>query len=224
MFSIVIVFKDKIELLKNCVESIVQHTKEPYEIVLVSSCSSEDTNIEITRFKAKVVINNKERGFAYSNNLGVAASSGEYVVLLNNDTIVKSDNWLSERLEKLKTDNAELIGPNYLWGLVSFNRNEIPQNMKKYICEAADGNQICYFTGFWFVMAKRSLFEKMPLNEKITNYFYEDMDYCMRMAEKGIKWTFLHNESVEHLSNASIKELAGEHIDRARVQFLDSWR
>jgi hypothetical protein len=96
--------------------------------------------------------------------------------------------------------------------------------MKSLLQEDSDGKQVCYFIGFWFVMGRRKLFEEMPLNENIVSYFYEDMDYCLRMAEKGKKWTASFSQAVKHLSEQSISKLSLEHIDKAREEMLASWR
>src|SRR3972149_9402144 len=77
----------------NCIGSVKEHTKLPYEIILVDNGSPIKPQ-RLSDYKADKVIQNEEnKGIAAAWNQAIRVSSGEYVCLLNNDTMV-FDSWL----------------------------------------------------------------------------------------------------------------------------------
>ncbi len=236
-YSIVIVTKNNLQMLSQCIDSIEFMTKESHEIIVVDNCSDEYLKNEFNRKYSKnknikLVINNKEGGFTYANNLGIKAACGEYVVLLNNDTIILSENWLNELNNQLDISGADLIGPSTCWMFISKNKEEIPNKLinSGYIYFNEYNNAYCCnFTGFWLVLAKKDLFINMPLNEKIKSYLYDDADYCLRLQENGKKWVSLNGqyndgkELVQHLGEQSRKPEDIHRNELARKEFFESW-
>lgn len=117
LVSIVIPFKDKPELLKTCVESIIERTTyEMYEIILVSNNSVEPETSTLLKYyetNSRIKVHYWDNPFNYSkiNNFGVSQSSGEYVVLLNNDTEVITYTWLEELVGVASQDGVGTVGP-----------------------------------------------------------------------------------------------------------------
>jgi GT2 family glycosyltransferase len=100
--SVIIINYNTFQLTCACIESVVAHTTIPYEIILVDNCSTE---CDADRFKDKfpfirLIKNPVNNGFASGNNLGIAATKGDIILLLNSDTyltessIDKSVNYL----------------------------------------------------------------------------------------------------------------------------------
>ena len=90
--SIIIVNYKTEELTSNCIDSIIKSNTKGlnYEIILVDN-ASEDGSVEAIKkqFPTVTIIKNPENlGFSKANNIGIAASTGEYILLLNSDTIV----------------------------------------------------------------------------------------------------------------------------------------
>lgn len=95
--SVIIVNYNTFELTCNCIESVIRHTTGiTYEIVLVDNASHEADPGKFTeRFRdIKLVRSNANLGFAGGNNLGIAASSGEFILLLNSDTLLTENSIL----------------------------------------------------------------------------------------------------------------------------------
>lgn len=93
--SIIIVNFNTVELTSNCVESILDKTNGiEYEIIIVDNAST-DASVKIlqNKFKDKVNIisNNMNLGFGIANNIGVSLAKGEFVFLLNSDTIIHNN-------------------------------------------------------------------------------------------------------------------------------------
>jgi cellulose synthase/poly-beta-1,6-N-acetylglucosamine synthase-like glycosyltransferase len=97
--SVIVLCYNQLDYTRKCVESILRVTAYPnYELVLVDNASTDSTAIYIAEVAAthqnvKIVLNKTNRGFAGGNNDGIAVSEGDYLVLLNNDTIV-TRGWL----------------------------------------------------------------------------------------------------------------------------------
>lgn len=94
--SIVITSFNTENLLKECIESIVKHTKGiKYEVIVVDNASSDGSVAAAKRLKVKVIESKENLGFTKGNNLGIEAAKGKYILLLNSDTLI-SDNTLGE--------------------------------------------------------------------------------------------------------------------------------
>jgi GT2 family glycosyltransferase len=118
--SIIVPFKDKIDLTRICIESILEKTSYPnYEIILISNNSTEERTIEYLKtFKHKKVrLFYYDKPFNYSaiNNFGRKQATGEYIVLLNNDTEVIAGDWLAELLGVASQPWAGAVGPLLLY-------------------------------------------------------------------------------------------------------------
>lgn len=115
--SIIIPFKDKVDLLVACVSSILERTTyKNYEIILVSNNSSEErTHVYLdslkTNKKIKIVYYDRPFNFSGVNNFGRTHATGDYLVLLNNDTEVINGEWLQELLGVAAQPWAGAVGP-----------------------------------------------------------------------------------------------------------------
>ena len=92
--SIIIINYNSFRLTSDCIRSVIQFTKETsYEIILVDNASAEcDPALFLNEFPGiRLIRSDKNGGFAYGNNLGVAAATGEIILLLNSDTVLTED-------------------------------------------------------------------------------------------------------------------------------------
>ena len=118
--SIVIPFRDRPELLGNCLRSLRLSTFRNVEIVLVDNGSERPaTGRLLARIGAKRAVKLVSRpgrfNFSLLCNAGAAAASGDHLVFLNNDTEVLSDRWL-ERMLSLAADPAVgVVGATLLY-------------------------------------------------------------------------------------------------------------
>ncbi|HWN98037.1 MAG TPA: glycosyltransferase, partial [Blastocatellia bacterium] len=115
--SIIIVTFNSFELNRLCLESLYERTEWPnYEVIVVDNASSDLTREYLKdaekRFQnLRVFLNPSNLGFAPANNIGLEHATGDYLVLLNNDTVV-TRGWLSALVRHLHRDQAiGMIGP-----------------------------------------------------------------------------------------------------------------
>lgn len=100
--SIVIVSFNTKKLLVDCIKSIKKYTKGvDYEIIVVDNASEDGSDQAARDLEAKVIKNDKNLGFAKANNQGVKASSGDFVLFLNSDTVI-TGNLLKEMVSWMR--------------------------------------------------------------------------------------------------------------------------
>ncbi len=116
LISIVILTFNQLKYTKECVESIRKHTPEPHEIIFVDNGSTDGTVKWLKKLVTDnpnymLIENRKNLGFAKGCNQGIEASSGEYILLSNNDVVV-TENWLSGMIECLNSaPDVGIVGP-----------------------------------------------------------------------------------------------------------------
>src|SRR5258705_744475 len=92
--SVIIINYNTFDLTCNCIFSVTEHTKNiRYEIILVDNASTEcDAGLFVKKFpQVKLIKNPVNSGFAKGNNLGIDRAGGNYILLLNSDTVFKNN-------------------------------------------------------------------------------------------------------------------------------------
>lgn len=125
--SIIIPIRNNWAFTKQCIRSIAMNTeRKDYEIIIVDNNSTDATKDELEDYlkgfidlgllkSAKIVHNAENKNFATSNNEGRRNSSGEYLLLLNNDTIV-TKGWLTAMLKVFEEDKkAGIVGARLIF-------------------------------------------------------------------------------------------------------------
>lgn len=114
--DIIICVYNAYEDVKKCMESVFEVTSEPYRIIIVDDNSAELTKNYLEKIAEEhdnvLLIRNESdnHGYTYAANIGLHASTAEYNVLLNSDTIV-SRHWIDNMILCAKTRCADLVGP-----------------------------------------------------------------------------------------------------------------
>jgi len=101
--SIIIVTYNSENDLQKLLPSLVSQTHKDFEIVVIDN-NSQDCSIELVKNyfpEAKIIKNPENLGFAHAVNQGIKVSSGEFILLLNPDTMLK-ENFIENLVKKLK--------------------------------------------------------------------------------------------------------------------------
>lgn len=111
--SIIILNFNGRQFLKDCLDSVLNQSFKDFEIIFVDNGSSDGSEEFVSRQyndeRLKVISTGKNLGFAGGNNFGLMHCKYDYIVLLNNDVIVKK-NWLSELVKAYENqENAGLV-------------------------------------------------------------------------------------------------------------------
>jgi len=239
--SVVVVTYNNREWNRTCVESVLGRTDWPnLELIAVDNGSVDGTPElleELARAEPRllVVLNEENRGFAAANNQGLGHASGEYLVLLNNDTAV-SRGWLAALVRHLRSD-ARL-------GLVGASTNEIgnegkvevgyetlaemPSWARRFV-RAQDGRrEPIRMLAMFCVAMRREVFDRIgPLDEQFEIGMFEDDDYSRRVQEEGYEIAVARDAFVHHAGRASFQLLGDDRylevFGRNRALFERKW-
>ncbi len=110
LVSVVLVNYNGRNFLEPCLRSLLDQSHKPVEIIMVDNASS-DGSVEYVRTQfpsVRIICNERNLGFAEGNNIGYSQANGEYVALLNNDTVVEHD-WLSSLVDRMQEDDLALV-------------------------------------------------------------------------------------------------------------------
>lgn len=110
LVSVVIVNYNGKNLLEECLRSVYAQPYRPIEVIVVDNASIDGSmQFVSTRFpEVRCILNTRNLGFAGGSNRGVAEASGEYIVLLNNDTVV-GHNWLPGLLDMMRQPGVGVV-------------------------------------------------------------------------------------------------------------------
>ncbi|HMR01661.1 MAG TPA: glycosyltransferase family 2 protein, partial [Candidatus Gracilibacteria bacterium] len=232
--SIIIPFKDKADVLKVCIESILKKsTWENYEILLVDNQSEElETKeyLEQLKYNKKIKLLSYDHPFNFAaiNNFAVQKAQGEYFLLLNNDTEVISEDWIQSMLEHAQREEvgavgAKLIYPNNLIqhagvivglnGIANHAFGKTHRNDLAYFGQAEVIRNYSAVTGAC-MMIRKDIYEKVGgLNEKDLAITFNDIDFCLRLREQGYLVVYTpfaelyHHESLSRGYEVAMKEI-----------------
>ena len=133
LVSVIVLNYNAGELLLNCIESIKKSSYKNMEIIVVDNIST-DKSQKACKEKhpdIKLIQNNKNFGYCEGNNIGIREAKGDYIVILNPDTIVEH-NWIDELISAYNKFGEGLYQPKHL----SLNEKTIYMsagNMLKHI-------------------------------------------------------------------------------------------
>ena len=183
MYSIVIpTYNHCDEFLKPCLESITKYSSS-FEVIVVANGCVDNTKDYLTDLclkdsRFKMVWSDEGLGYTKATNLGIKAATGDYIVLLNNDTVLLEqpvDQWLNMLVEPFKDPLAGITGPvKFSWQCGGLQREAM---------------------AFWLAMIKREVFDRIGiLDEIFSPGMGEDGDFCIRAVESGYKLVSVPND------------------------------
>jgi GT2 family glycosyltransferase/glycosyltransferase involved in cell wall biosynthesis len=218
--SIVIVTYNNLALTRLCLESILRNTEYPnYEIIVVDNLSTDETPTYLRHLAAHnshvtLILNADNHGFSRANNQGIAVASGEYLVLLNNDTVVPPG-WLSRLLRHLRDPDVGLVGP--VSNSVG-NEAKIDVTYKTWAEMEAfaakhtwshDGQVAdIHMLAMYCVALRRETYQRVgPLDEDFGIGMFEDDDYSLRVKRAGLRVLCALDVFIHHFGASSFGKL-----------------
>jgi len=223
--SILIANYNSKDNLNNCISSIIESIREhSYEMIVVDDASS-DGSADIVHEKypqAKVIKNRVNLGYVKSNNIGMRASSGRYVMSLNNDTKV-SGRAVDSLIDFMdKNPDAGAVGPKLLNsdGSVQLQARRgfptllnslfyfsglnglFPKNrfMGGYLLTYLDDRSVVEVDSLCgaAMIVRREVIDKVGLMDE--NYFMygDDIDWCYRIKKAGWKVYYVPEAEIIH--------------------------
>lgn len=224
LVSIVIPSCDKVDFLRACLESIESKTSyENWEIIISDNGSKETATHDLYKEwrgklsgRFRTLVQPRPFNFAKQINDGVRAASGEFVLLLNNDTEIVTPEWMEEMLQLAQFPEVGAVGAKLLFdddtvqhaGVITIPLEiavhigfERPANDNLY-CNVLNTLHECVAVTAACLLISKEKFQRLGgLNEALLPNGYGDLDFCLRLREQGFSNLFtpyarlIHHES-----------------------------
>lgn len=226
--SIILVNYNGYEDTVECVESLLQIDYSNYEIIIVDNGSRDDYRRMYEKYHSSTVVavldSGENLGFSGGNNVGIRyalAQGCDYILLLNNDTLVEKD-FLSSMVFASQEKNDEYAITNKImyafekdkiWcagGNIdyktsrtsAFGINEIEKEEYNRIREISFASGCC-------ILIPMKVLDYVGLMKEDYFLYCEDTDYCLRIKKAGFKILYEPKSKIYHKVNASTNKIAG---------------
>ncbi|MBI2307775.1 MAG: glycosyltransferase [Rhodocyclales bacterium] len=256
--SIIIPSKNQLHLLQPCIDSLLTQTRYPdWELIVVDNGSDAP---EVAAYYARLRGTQPQRvrildyraEFNYSamNNLAAAEAAGDYLLLLNNDTVAIEDDWLDALMSHAQRPEIGVVGARLLYpgtrriqhaGVVLGMDgaaghpfiDKLSPGQPGYMYRAQTEQNYSAVTGAC-LLVRTGLFREvggLDAGELAVNY--SDIDLCLKIRRLGyrILWTpyatLLHHGSASQLTEhrpSEKKRAAGIRLQQETYRFVQRWR
>ena len=219
--SIVIPHWNNVDVLSECLESILNTDFENFETIVVDNASTDNSvaSVRSNYPNVKLIENDKNYGYAGGCNIGAEAASGDFLIFLNNDTVQEKD-WISNLIKTINSDDKiAAVQPkilnyydrnvfDYAGGsgghmdiycfpfargrIFSFQENDEGQYNNKEKCFWSSGT--CF-------MVRRELFQKAGGFDESFFAHMEEIDLCWRLYAMGFE-VWVEPDSIVYHKNA----------------------
>ena len=224
LVSLLIPTKDRLDLVRTCVESILQKTTyAPFEILILDNASVEVQTLsyfaEIVKLEPRVRVIRDDRPFNFSaiNNLGVKESRGALIGLINNDIEVISPEWLTEMVRLATQSDIGCVGAKLYYpsnkiqhagvvlgilGVAGHSHKFASRHDDGYFGRLKLPQAMSAVTAACLLVRREVYDEVQGLDEENLKVAFNDVDFCLKVRSAGYRnvWTpyaeLYHHESV----------------------------
>jgi len=217
LVSIIILNYNAGDLLLNCVDSVFKSAYSNFEVIVVDNISADNSHIRCKeKFEKIQLIENKENlGYCEGNNVGIRNANGEFIVILNPDTIVEP-NWLNHLMSAYTKFGEGLYQPKFfslneklvlqstgnmlhIFGFgFARDKGKIDNKEKESIEKINYASGTCLFTS-------KIVLDKIGLLDSFLFLYHDDLDMGWRAAHVGIRSFYVPKSIVYHAESYSIK-------------------
>lgn len=221
--SVVVLTYNNKKMNKDCIESILDKTAYAnYELIIVDNHSTDDTVEYLKELQesqhtnVKIIFNEENLGFAGGNNCGMQAASGDYVILLNNDTVV-TRGWMTSLVKHLENDKEYAMCNPVTNSIGNESKIVAKYNDKVSLQEFAYGYTAAHMGEefmevdrlplFSTIIRKKVIDEVGMLDDEYKIGMFEDDDFTERVLHAGYGIVIAEDAFVHHINNGSFKKL-----------------
>ena len=223
--DIIICVHNALDDVRTCLNSVVTHKTPPANIILVDDGSDKETADYLRQFSAEYdcqfIRNQEAKGYTLAANQGLRASSADFAVLLNSDTVV-TPQWLDRMITCADSDpEIGMVGPlsnTASWQSIpkiesngDWADNPLPHNLSidemASLVATNSGRvypEMKFLNGFCLLI-RRALIKKIGVfDEKVFGAGYgEENDYCLRARKAGWKLALADDTYIYHAQSKS---------------------
>lgn len=224
LVSIIIPTHNKSDLLESCISSILNKTLyQNYEIIIIDNNSSDPSTLQYLKYisnnpKIRVMKDSNEFNYSRLNNNAVKIANGEYIALLNNDIEVINPEWLGHLLSHAAREDIGAVGAK-LWypnntiqhaglllgvgGVANSAHHQLPHGHQDYFSKSNLTQSVSAITAACLVV-KKSVYEQVDgLDEENLRVAFNDVDFCLKIRELGLRNIFAPYAELYHHESAS---------------------
>ena len=238
LVSIIVPTKDKLALLRPCIEGVLKHTEyQNFEILIVDNGSVEkataDYLAEVSHDRrVRVLAYPKPYNFSAINNLAAREAAGSFLCLLNNDTEVIEPRWLTEMMRYTVRPDVGAVGAKLLYDDGSIQHAGVVVGIGEAAGHAhrfLPGDQPGYFrmphvaqfvtavTAACLVVEKTKFEAVGGLDEEKLAVAFNDVDLCLKLQGAGWRNVYVpHAVLLHHESRSRGDDMSPLNIDRYR--------
>ncbi|MBU0708352.1 glycosyltransferase family 2 protein [Patescibacteria group bacterium] len=223
--SIIIVSWNVKDYLRNCLQSVIDSCQEiNYEIIVIDNASKDESVKMVKKSfpQVKLIVNQDNLGFNKGNNQGIRMAKGQYLMLINPDTVVNKEA-MQGLLDYLKTNQrVGIVGPEQLSErnrtVSTASRLSIRGNLEftaEHLVSWLTGNYQIIFNkpykvgilngGCWLV--RREVFEQVGLFNEDLFLFGEEPKFCYRTIRRRWEIHFARQFYIHHFRRKSIEQM-----------------
>ena len=223
LVTIIIPTRDKVEILKKCIESIQQKTDYPnWEMLVIDNGSIEPATLEYFRelkedCRIRVLAYGKPFNYSAINNFAARQAKGDVLALLNNDLEVIAPQWLGEMVSHAIRPEIGAVGAKLLYpdgtvqhagvvlgigGVAGHVHRYLPSDDPGYCYRASVTQNLSAVTGACMLVRKAAYWQVGGLNEASLAVAFNDIDFCLKLREAGYRNLYTpyavltHHESI----------------------------
>ncbi|HSQ41738.1 MAG TPA: glycosyltransferase, partial [Fibrobacteraceae bacterium] len=216
MVSIVLLALNQVEYTRKCIESLRTHCRQNYELILINNGSTDGTAAYFNSVPNAIVIHNeKNLGVAAGWNQGLVRASGNYVLILNNDTIPGPG--FLENLVRCAENHPDagiivprsnrIAGPQVIEDFQYQDETEIPSLAAQI---QSENDLSCWefprLKGFCMLIPRPVLERIGPFDEQFGFGNFEDDDYSCRVRYSGYRLLVADDSFLFHFGSVSFRD------------------
>jgi len=222
--SIIIPTKDRIDLLRRCIESIQNRSSyDNYEIIIVDNMSQEEETAAYldglgkSYENCRIIKFNEKFNYSKLNNYAAEFARGEHLLFLNNDIEVLNSDWLEAMLEQSQRDEIGCVGAKLLYPDRKIQHVGVVVGWggrAEHIYKWLHSNDIGYMGHFVSIrnysavtaacmMLRKSIFNEVGGFDERFEIGFGDVDLCLRVRELGYENLFTPYAELLHYESAT---------------------
>lgn len=230
---VIVPTRDRLDLLRPCLESLVERSTYPnFEALVVDNDSQDaDTLTYLRSAPGKVV--RYPGPFNYSRMMNAAvevAGDPEFVIFLNNDTEVIARDWIEAMLEHGQRPEVAAVGARLLFrdgrpqheGIVVGLGDAPARNLIHQYFELGRTIRNCSAVTAACMLMRTEVFRELGGFEELFEVAWGDVDLCLRAREKGYQIVFTPHALLHHEEGSS-RGLGGMHGPNDDALFRSRW-